>query len=462
MDAEMVKRVLQAAATVGLALGGCGPVVDDGAGGSSSSGSTPDGTTSGSPGTSTSGAVPPMTSAAPVSTSGPSPIFDVGDREPRFDVGGSVFFDLGGPPVDCAEPPDEMPSCDVSLEQGQVLGVFCLEDVPTACEDVDEKAFLEVGWNCLQCSGFPENVACEPTVLGDDRCCAWTVIQPGQSCPGRPFIVEGRARVPTVVERADWAADVPPDLEHTAEVLEVLAAAWSREGCHEAASVASFSRFILQLVGLGAPPHLIVQAQSAVADEVEHARVFFGLARAYGGVSVGPSELPIRGALKDASDPVAIAVTLAEEGCIAETISAMQLAAAAGRTSDRVLRNALTDIAEQELRHAELAWTALGWMLARGTAAVRSAVADVFAQAHRAVPRSVSQSDALDPVTLAAAGRLSLRERLDIAERALSATIAPAAAALLEPWTVTDRRDGLRATTWRSEARQVCSASWLR
>lgn len=460
MDGEMVKRVLQAAATVGLALGGCGPVVDDGAGGSSSSGSTPDGTTSGSPGTSTSGAVPPKTSAGTVSTSGP--LFDIGDREPRFDVGGSASFDIGGPSVDCAEPPDEMPSCDVPLEQGQTLGVFCLHEFATACEEIDEETFLDAGWDCLQCSGFPEYVACEPTQIGDDRCCAWTVIQPGQSCPGRPFIVEGAARVPTVVGRADWAADLAPNLEHPTHVLEVLAAAWGREGCHEAASVASFSRFILQLVALGAPPQLIVQAQSAIADEVEHARAFFGLARAYGGVPVGPSELPIDGALTDASDPVAIAVTLAEEGCIAETISAMQLAVAAARTRDRVLRSLLTDIAEQELRHAELAWTALGWMLARGTDAVRNAVADVFANAHRAVPRSVSESDHLDPVTLAAVGRLGSRERLDIAERALSVTVAPAAAALLEPWTVPDRPDGLQAAAWRREARQVCSASWLR
>jgi len=176
-----------------------------------------------------------------------------------------------------------------------------------------------------------------------------------------------------------------------------------------------------------------------MADEVEHARTFFGLALAYGGVSLGPDALPIEGALDGASDPVASAVSLATEGCIAETVSAMQLGLAASRATDPEIAALLSEIAEQELRHAELAWSALAWMLQRGDASLRAAVANAFTQAQDAVPRAVSISDGLDARTLRSGGRLTAAQRLDVAERALEHCIAPAAAALLQRWTMSAR-----------------------
>jgi len=267
-------------------------------------------------------------------------------------------------------------------------------------------------------------------------CCTWAVVDRGEQCPGRPFVVAGHARVPAIVERTDWSRPSSPRLAAlTAHQRDVLARAWALEGCHEAASVASFSRFILQLAALGAPASLVLRAQRAIADEVEHARVFFGFAAAYGERPVGPATLPIAGSLDGMDDPVEIAVSLANEGCIAETISALQLAEAARRTDDPALRTALQEIAEQELQHAELAWSALAWMVRNGDDRMRAAVADAFVHATAAVPRAVSLSDALDEDTLRACGRLSSQQRLDLATRALERTIAPAAAALLAPWT---------------------------
>lgn len=432
---------LRAAVALGLAMGGggCGPVVDTDIGetdGTSGPGSTSAGTTSTT-----------VTSATitPTSTSGdPTSPSTTGQGDgPRFDVGSTFYdveysYDFGGPSIDC-EPVPRAPACAAEVSGGEFLHPICVERIgDTACDMVPDGNFFDATWSCTNCNGTPERLACERFTLGDTACCTWVVIRPGQSCPGRPFLVEGRARTPAVVEREDWSRPCSPNIQGLSpSTRAVLSQAWAAEGCHEAASVASFSRFVLQLMSLGAPSSLIENAQCAMADEVEHARAFFGLARAYGGVSVGPGQLPIDGALEHASDPIASAVSLATEGCIAETVSAMQLELAASRATDPEVAGMLSAIAEQELRHAELAWSALAWMLQRGDDSLRAAVADAFSRAQDAVPRAVSLSDDLDPKVLSAGGRLTAAQRLDVAQRALASCVAPAAATLFQPWTMT-------------------------
>lgn len=441
MDWVEVAGRLRAAVALGLVVGGpgCGPVVDteDGeTGGSSSAAST-----SGTPITAAS--LSTTTGAEDTTTGTPTPVTVTGqDSGPRFDVGDMRLDiwqtpDFGEPQIDC-EPVGGLPDCAADLQNGEILHPICIGPLGDAsCDLVPEDEFFEAAWDCLGCSGSPERLECERTTFDDTTCCSWMVIRPGQSCPGRPFLVDGQARVARVVERDDWSRACAPRLEGlSASDLAVLSQAWAAEGCHEAASVASFSRFVLQLMSLGAPSSFIASAQAAIADEVSHARTFFGLARAYGGVGLGPDVLPIDGALDDASDPIACAVSLATEGCIAETVSAMQLSMAASRATDPEVAALLSEIAEQELRHAELAWSALSWMLQRGDTALRNAVADAFIHAEDAVPRAVSISDGLDPTTLRACGRLTSQQRLDVAHRALKHCVAPAAEALLRPWTV--------------------------
>lgn len=432
---------LRAAVALGLTMGGggCGPVVDTDIGetdGTSGPGSTSAGTTSTT-----------VTSATitPTSTSGdPTSPSTTGQGDgPRFDVGSTFYdveysYDFGGPSIDC-EPVPRAPACAAEVSGGEFLHPICVETVGDAtCDIVPEQNFFDATYLCTNCNGNPERLACERFTLDEATCCSWVVIRPGLSCPGRPFLVEGHARVPAVIERDDWFRPCSPNVDGLSSATRaVLSQAWAAEGCHEAASVASFSRFVLQLMSLGAPSSLIAKAQGAIADEVEHARAFFGLAAAYGGVSVGPAELSIDGALEHASDPVASAVSLATEGCIAETVSAMQLEVAASRATDPEVAALLSAIAEQELRHAELAWSALAWMLQRGDDSLRAAVADAFSRAEDAVPRAVSISDELDPKILSAGGRLTAAQRLDVAQRALASCVAPAAATLFQPWTMT-------------------------
>lgn len=435
---------LRAAVALGLAMGGggCGPVVDTDVGetdGTSGTSSTSAGTTSpAATSTSTSTTITATSTSRP-----PTSASTTGQGDgPRFDLGDGVFdlnpsFDIGAPSHDC-EPVPRAPACSAEVSGGEYLHPICVETTgDTTCDMVQDDEFFEATWDCTNCSGNPERIACERFTLNDATCCSWVVIRPGQSCPGRPFLVDGRARIPSAVERDDWCRPSSPNVHDLSpSTRAVLSQAWAAEGCHEAASVASFSRFVLQLLSLGAPSSLVARAQAAMADEVEHARAFFGLARAYGGVNLGPGQLSIDGALEHASDPIASAISLATEGCIAETVSAMQLELAASRATDPEIAELLSTIAEQELRHAELAWSALAWMLRRGDDSLRSAVADAFSRAEDAVPRAVSISDDLDPKILRAAGRLTAAQRLDVAQRALASCVAPVAAALFQPWTM--------------------------
>lgn len=436
MDGRRVEQRLRQAAALGLAWGlGCGPAVDD---------TPPD---SGSSSSSTTGTTTTATAdgSGPVSTSGPmkldlGPAPTGGDDGPRFDLG--VQPDIPAEGTVCVPPPGT-PDCDEPLESGKEGDEVFMAICPTVaegfeCDELQPEFFLAAAEDCLGCDRELRRIACEPFAYTDgSRCCSWVVAGPVDCpAPGRPFLVEGQARVPAVVQRADWARRCEPRLEGLdAPTRAALAQAWAHDACYEAASVASFSRFVMQLLSLGAPPQLVERAQAALADEVEHARALFGLASAYADQPLGPGGLPIEHALHEASDPLAAAVALTKEGCIGETISAMQVAVAAQRAEDPAVRSLLAKIAEEELRHAELAWSTLGWLLARSDTAVRSAVAEVFAHASQAVPHAENVADALDPATLRAAGRLTAQERLDVAQRALAGCIASSAATVLRPWT---------------------------
>jgi len=54
-----------------------------------------------------------------------------------------------------------------------------------------------------------------------------------------------------------------------------LAELWAADGLAEHSSIATFARFTLQLMVLGAPSDLLSRSQQAGKDEVEHARLCF-------------------------------------------------------------------------------------------------------------------------------------------------------------------------------------------
>jgi hypothetical protein len=257
----------------------------------------------------------------------------------------------------------------------------------------------------------------------------------GDCAVGRPWIVDGHARLAALIRSGAWVIPQPIDVTGLdADTRAALADAWASEGLSEHASVASFARFTVQLLALGAPAALIDASLRAQLDEVRHAQICFALASAYAGSPLGPDVLDVRGGLAESRDPAAIALSLAAEGCIAETVSAILVAAARDRARDPGLRASLASIARDELAHALLAWEALAWMCRRARDAESFAWAakleQVFRDAEQHVGLGATTALAGDPPQLRAHGYLPLDERREIAVRALAEVIGPAARAL--------------------------------
>jgi hypothetical protein len=255
------------------------------------------------------------------------------------------------------------------------------------------------------------NADCQADAGPSQKCLLWgdpTWRCTAEICPlGRPLLVEGRARTAPAVARDDWAADVSPDLAGLdASARAALAQRWLDAAAMEHASVASFARFTLELLALGAPAALIAEAQRAGLDEVEHARIAYGLASAYAGRALGPGPLDL-GALRVAEDPLEVMRSLIEEACVGETLGVVEALALADLAVDPVLRGVHQRIAADEQRHAELAWRTLAWLL-----------------------------DGADDATQRFAGRcfedaIAAPERDDVRRQAIREVVEPCAAALL-------------------------------
>jgi hypothetical protein len=191
----------------------------------------------------------------------------------------------------------------------------------------------------------------------------------------------------------------------------------------EHASIASFARFTLQLLALGAPPELVRDAQEAMGDETEHARLAFGLASAFAGRPLGPGPLAIDRAL-DGFD----LATLIREGCVSETVAAIEAREALEQVTDPAVRPVLETIAEDELRHSTLAWRTLGWVVSSGRADRELVRAEVLTALREVRPRA--RADSHDEA-LKAFGIVSEVRREELRRMAISSVIRRCAKAIV-------------------------------
>ena len=247
---------------------------------------------------------------------------------------------------------------------------------------------------------------------------------------GRPFYVQDIARTAIAMPRGDWAGDLRPDLEGLEpSERRALARAWLEDALAEHASIAAFSRFVMQLLALGASADLVAEAHAALADEIVHAELCFGLASVYHGAPLGPGPLPIDGALEDAGDLESVVEGAVREGCIGETIAALQAEAARDAAGDPSVRVVLDRIATDEARHAVLGWRFVAWAIGQGGDPVRAAAADAFVR-YGSVPRT-QDPGAVETAVMREHGRLPAREQAEVIARAIAQVIRPSAAALL-------------------------------
>ncbi len=280
---------------------------------------------------------------------------------------------------------------------------------------------------------YAQNGCCNPAVTPGERVgdkCCYTFCT--GSCCGRPLYVGGEARVAPLVARRDWCGRCGPGLALSREpgdpsLREALARGFAADALMEHASIASFSRFALELLAFGAPPALVRDAHEAALDEVEHARVTFALASRFAAGPVGPGRLDVAGVTPAATLEAAV-VAAVREGCVGETIAAILAEEAAAVAVDPECRDALEAIAADEARHAELAWRFVAWALdedAQLGGAIERAFEDALAH-------DLPGLDGCDDPRVRHYGRLTAGDRARLAASVASGVIGPCAARLLD------------------------------
>ena len=329
---------------------------------------------------------------------------------------------------------------------GQCVQATCTRDADCA----------SAGGLCLsytaECGGTA--FACQTTFdscvsdvdCGQDRCSLVSGIHQCQNviCPvtGRPFLVGGAARVANAVRREEWTSSLIPaveDLDATTRAL--LASRWTEVALMEHASIAAFARFALEILSLGAPPELVVGTYEAMADETVHARDAFALASAYLGKPVGPGQLDVSASLF-ARTPLDVVRTAILEGCIGETVAAVEAQEALAHATDPAVRNALARVTRDEARHAELAWRFVKWVMENGDATLRAEAASVLVgivEAEAAPYGSLDRAREKPNTTLLAHGHLGDETRSEIRRRVIAEIVLPCARALA--FTSGPRRD---------------------
>jgi hypothetical protein len=199
------------------------------------------------------------------------------------------------------------------------------------------------------------------------------------------------------------------------------AIAWLRAGALEHASVAAFARLSLQLMACGAPNSLLAEVHQAAREETEHAETCWNMAKRLGAHAIEIGRFPFDGAVVVEGDLAKLASETVREGCLAETLGAHLVRAAADATHDPQIKSVLEKIAREEARHAALSFRIVAWALKAGGARVRKAVLAAFEEpAPRIDVAELALRADLDAAALAAAAQAGLDD-----------VVKPAAAALL-------------------------------
>jgi hypothetical protein len=152
----------------------------------------------------------------------------------------------------------------------------------------------------------------------------------------------------------------------------------------EASAVEAFRMLGDELAHYGAPRALLRAIESARADEVRHARLLTALARRFGGVFREP-RLRARGP----RTLLELAVENAVEGCVRETFGALVALRQARAAREPSVASVMHRVAEDEIRHASLAFRVDRWLRtqlpeprwAEVDAAMRSAFDDLRVEA---------------------------------------------------------------------------------
>jgi hypothetical protein len=256
---------------------------------------------------------------------------------------------------------DEHPDCPIVIDDGicwSNLYWGCIEPEPgQTCAEACTGGSCVAEWS--NCAGdtvyeIPYEL-CGPYEI-DGMCCTLAEVEEFCGSDGRPFVVAGVAR------QARLHANTPARERSCLpeRVRERLASHWAAVARAEHASIASFAQFGARLLAVGAPPAMVRAALTAADDEVRHAS--FALARAseHGGSTLSFGSLDTRGTAAAHESFTDTVLACVREGCIGETLAALELTTLADACTDPRLAASLRAIADDESRsgrsHASQAW----------------------------------------------------------------------------------------------------------
>jgi hypothetical protein len=187
----------------------------------------------------------------------------------------------------------------------------------------------------------------------------------------------------------------------------------------EAASVFAFERLEEELRALGAPMDLVEAARSSRKDEVRHARMTKKLATRFGATVAEPVvDATVKEEKRSAFD---IALENAVEGCVRETYAAVVAHWQAQACGDRQIATIMKAIAEDETKHAALAWDVAAWLEPQLDADERARVEGAREKAREEMRASLARE--LDDEVVAIAGMPRAADALALFE-AVSAAAA--------------------------------------
>ncbi|NNB92026.1 hypothetical protein [Corallococcus exiguus] len=247
---------------------------------------------------------------------------------------------------------------DISSEDGGVLSV------DTPCEELCQRATIDKTVSCWtrpnsETQPEPDKVVCEVVIT---------------ACEGRR--PEGLC--------SDGAV---------AQGTPTLGVLFARMAHLEAASVPAFERLADELAAHGAPEHLVRAARRSAKEEVRHAEAMESLARRHGAPMPELKVAPFQ-----ARSLEALAIENAVEGCVRETYGALLAGWQARSAEDAQVRESLSAIAPDELRHAELSWAINAWAMEQLSPDARERVNAARREAWRALEQDAASSHLPDEV----------------------------------------------------------------
>lgn len=423
-DLSQLRIRLHAALTSGILLAGCGPAPQGGAPVAAKTAPAP------APTPAPALQAPPPRTLEPLPELPPLPNYPARTGMDPFDPDG--VEEEGCPNGDWCGSPKAAARFQVQNPELELGCPTRLMGKPDPGVSASDRTYKGLSLNPMMMGRIRKIATAEKRkATGDPNVCCYHWFD---YCSGRPLLAGDAALAAPVRAGSAWlGGPVTEDMLCGAPLSPAgrarLAAEWLEDARMEHASVASFARATLELLAVGAPAELVAACAAAGADEVRHARLCFSLAAAYGGEAAEPG--PLAPALPRAGGLVALACDTFREGCVGETLAALGALRAARRCQIPAVRAVLEEIAEDEARHAELAWATLAWAVQVGGAEVARAV-EAVAEELRALGCAES-AEQEDPASaeLAPHGRLGAAARVALREEAWEGVLSEALALVL-------------------------------